>query len=76
VACKGHELQTLFRAGPDVFHWVPNGVTAEGGVHVTINFHEKSLAGKCDDCMSNDLKNAKRRPKNGSSIGVQCFSKT
>jgi hypothetical protein len=45
-------------------------------VHVTINFHEKSLAGKCDDCMSNDLKNAKRRPKNGSSIGVQCFSKT
>jgi hypothetical protein len=76
VAGKGHEFKALFRAGPDVFNGVPNGVTAEGCVHVTINFHGNSLGDESDNCMSNVLKKAKRRPKKESSIGVQCLSKT
>jgi hypothetical protein len=56
VAGKGHEFKALFRAGPDVFNGVPNGVTAEGCVHVTINFHGNSLGDESDNCMSNVLK--------------------
>lgn len=71
MAGEGHELQAMFSAGSDVFRWISNGMAAEGGVHVTINFHEQSLEEESDGCMSNDLKKAKRRPKTGASIGVQ-----